>query len=186
MKTEAMPIQEFLEQIKARGVRLRVEGEVVKVGWPEKNPDPELRKIIVERKPEIIQILSRKPNPLNCLTDAEKEAYEQYIAIMISPKFNLPMEQAAREAMQLVTRAKQALQARQAAEDYKRVGYIKIYSTVLSRAVYMAKNTHAANRVPDKLLPVYLESEIQACKGLDREEAKVLLEAKIIFEGTIG
>ena len=50
----------------------------------------------------------------------------------------------------------------------------------------MAKNKQAAKQVPDKSLPVYLESEIQACKGLSREEAKILLEAKIIFEGTIG
>ena len=120
------------------------------------------------------------------LTDAEQEAYQEYIEIMVSPKFNLPMEQAEQEAMQLVMRAKRSLQARQAATDYKRDGYVKIYSTVLSRAVYMAKNKQAAKQVPDKSLPVFLESEIRACNGLDREEAKILLEAKIIFEGTIG
>ena len=123
---------------------------------------------------------------LDRLTDAEKEAYQQYIEIMVSPKFNLPMEQAEQEAMQLVMRAKRSLQARQTARDYKRDGFIKIYSTVLSRAVYMAKNKQAANRVPDKTLPIYLESEIQACKGLSREETKILLEAKIIFGGVIS
>jgi len=53
------------------------------------------------------------PPLLTHLTDAEKEAYEEYIEIMVSLKFNLPMEQAKREAMQLVLRAKQSLQARQ-------------------------------------------------------------------------
>ena len=32
---------------------------------------------------------------LDRLTDAEKEAYQEYVEIMVSPKFNLPMEQAA-------------------------------------------------------------------------------------------
>ncbi len=73
------------------------------------------------------------------LTDAEQEAYQQYVEIMTSSKFNLPMDQAEQEAMRLVMRAKQALQARQTAKDYKRDGFIKIYSTVLNRAVYMAK-----------------------------------------------
>ena len=125
------------------------------------------------------------PPLLTHLTDAEKEAYQEYIEIMTSSKFNLPMEQAKREAMQLVMRAKQSLQARQAAKDYKRNGFIKIYSTVLSQAVYMAKNKQAARRVTDRSLPVYLESEVLACEGLDREEAKFLLEAKIIFDGVV-
>ena len=125
------------------------------------------------------------PPLLTHLTDAEREAYQQYIKIMISPKFALPMDQAEREAMQLVTRAKQSLQARQAAKDYKRVEYVKIYSTVLSRAVYMAKNDQAAKRVPDKSLPVFLESDLEAVKGLALEEAKILLEARILLGGPI-
>ena len=183
MKAEAIPIQEFLEKIEARGIRLKVDGETIKVGWPEKKQDPKIRQILVERKPEILAALSHS---LDRLTDAEREAYQQYIEIVVSPKFNLPMKQAKGEAMQLVTRAKQALQARQAAKDYKRDGFIKIYSTVLSRAVYMAKNEQAAKRVPDKSLPVFLESEVLTCKGLTTEEVKVLLEAKVIFKGTIG
>jgi len=110
MKAESIPIQEFLGQIEARGIRLRVEGEVVKVGWPEKKQDPEIRQILVERKPEILVALSHS---LGRLTDAEREAYEQYIEIMVSPKFNLPMKQAEREAMQLVLQAKRSFQARQ-------------------------------------------------------------------------
>jgi len=59
------------------------------------------------------------PPLLTHLTDAEKEAYQEYIEIMVSPKFNLPMEQAGQEAMRLVMRAKQSLQARQTAKDYR-------------------------------------------------------------------
>ena len=182
MKAEAIPIQEFLEQIEARGIRLRVEGEVVKVGWPEQKPDPEIRQILVERKPEILAALSHS---IDRLTDAEREAYREYIQIMVSPKFNLPMEQAEREAMHLVMRAKPALQARQAAEDYRRFGYVKIFSAVLGRSVYMARNEQAAKRVPDKSIPVFLESDVEAAKGLSQEEIKVLLEARILLGGPI-
>ena len=49
----------------------------------------------------------------------------------------------------------------------------------------MAKNDHAAKRVPDKSLPVFLESDLEAVKGLALEEAKILLEARILLGGPI-
>lgn len=122
---------------------------------------------------------------LDHLTDSEREAYEEYLEIMTSQKFTMDRNSAEQEAMRLVLRAKRVFQARQAAKDYKQVGFVKIFSTVLDQAVYMAKNEQAARRVPDRSLPVYLESEVLACKGLDREEAMFLLEAKIIFEGVV-
>lgn len=187
-----IPVQEFLEQIEARGVRLRVNGESIRIGWPEKTPDPEIRQTIIERKPEIIEALSsagkesRKPDAWDRMTDAEREAFEEYVEIMTSPKFNLPLDQAERETMRLVLRAKQALPARQAAEDYRRFGYVKIFSTVLKRAVYFVKDEQVAKNLPDQSLSVFMENEIRTCKGLCPEEAKLLLEAKIILNGTIG
>jgi len=83
------------------------------------------------------------------------------------------------------TMAVPPIQVNQAAQDYRRYGYIKIFSTVLNRAVYLAKHEQAAKRVPDRDIPVYTESEIEAVKGLDPEVAKVLLEARILFGGPI-
>ena len=102
MKAEAIPIQEFLEQIEARGIRLRVEGEVVKVGWPEQKPDPEIRQILVERKPEILAALSHS---LDRLTAAEKESRKEYVAEMLNPKHGpkLTLEAAQSLAVELVS-----------------------------------------------------------------------------------
>ena len=49
----------------------------------------------------------------------------------------------------------------------------------------MAKHEQAAKRVPDRDIPVYTESDIEAVKGLDPEVAKVLLETRILFGGPI-
>ena len=83
------------------------------------------------------------------------------------------------------TMAVPPIQVNQAAQDYRRYGYVKIFSTVLNRAVYLAKHEQAAKRVPDRDIPVYTESDIEAVKGLDPEVAKVLLEARILFGGPI-
>ena len=102
MKAEAIPIQEFLEQIEARGIRLRVEGEVVKVGWPEKKQDPKIRQILVERKPEILAVLSPAPD---CLTEQGREVYQEYVAEMLNPKHGpkLTLEAAQSLAVELVS-----------------------------------------------------------------------------------
>ena len=80
---------------------------------------------------------------------------------------------------------RQPLQIQQALQDYRRYGYIRIFSTVLGKAVYLAQDERAAKGVPDDSIPVFLESDIQAVKGLSLEEAKVLLEARILFGGPI-
>jgi len=77
------------------------------------------------------------------------------------------------------TMAVPPIQVNQAAQDYRRYGYIRIFSTVLGKAVYLAQDERAAKGVPDDSIPVFLESDIQA------EEAKVLLEAMILFGGSI-
>ena len=59
-----IPVQEFLEKVKAKGIRLQVIGDRIHVGWPEKTPDPEIRQAIIDRKPEIIKTLKEnQPKP---------------------------------------------------------------------------------------------------------------------------
>jgi len=119
------------------------------------------------------------------LTPAELGYYRDLIEIMQSAKFEMSQEAAEREAGRIIARNRQSLQTKQAAQDYKKYGYVKIYSTVLGRAVYLAKHEQAAKRVPNREIPVYLESDIQAAKGLKPEEVKIILEAKFVLGGRI-
>ena len=52
-----IPVREFLERVKARGIHLEANGDRIHVGWPEKTPDPEIRQASIERKPEILEAL---------------------------------------------------------------------------------------------------------------------------------
>lgn len=122
---------------------------------------------------------------MDLLTPAELGYYQDLIEIMQSAKFGMSQDAASREAGRIITRNRQPLQIKQAAQDYKKYGYVKIYSAVLGRAVYLAKHEQAAKRVPNRDIPVYLESDIQAAKGLKPEEVKILLEAKFILGGRI-
>jgi len=102
MKAASIPIQKFLEQIEARGVRLRVDGEVVRVGWPERKQVPKIREVIVKRKPEILAALCPAPD---CLTDEGKEGFREYIQEMLHPTHGptLTLEAAKSLAMELVS-----------------------------------------------------------------------------------
>jgi len=42
-------VQEFLEKVEARGVHLKVGGDHIRLGWPEKTPNPEIRQAIIYR-----------------------------------------------------------------------------------------------------------------------------------------
>ena len=183
-----IPVQEFLGKMKALGVRLRVDGKSIRIGWPEKNPNPEIRQAIIDRKPEILNSLSigrGQADFINRLTGTERENYLDLIEIMQSPKFGMGRETAEREAGRIITRNHRLLQLEQAAQDYRRYGYIKIFSTILDKAIYLTRDEKAAQSVSDQGIPVFLENEIQAVKGLSVEEAKVLLEARILFGGPI-
>ena len=79
-----------------------------------------------------------------------------------------------------------ALDIGQAVEDYKRDGFIKIFSVYLMQAIYLARDEKAASVVPDKTLPIYIESELAALRDLNLDELRTLHEAKIIFDGVIG
>ncbi len=121
------------------------------------------------------------------LTDGEREAYQGYLEEMTSSKHNFTIDKAKSEAMQLVLRAKRVLQARQAAKDYKLDGYIKIWSTVLDEAVYLAKDKKTGKRVPDQRLPVFTEDDLKEldAKTLTPQEAKLIMSTKSVFGGSI-
>ena len=118
---------------------------------------------------------------LDYLTPVEQEAFHEYVDLMTSDKFKMPLAKAKQEAAQLVARNKRSLQIQQAKSDYKRYGYIKIFSTHLDQAVYLARDERVAKRVPDQSLPVFTETELECLQGLELAEAKVLMEGKMVF-----
>jgi len=125
-------------------------------------------------EPDVIEPVEGGIDFASLLTDTEREQY-----------FKLLESMTEREAGAIIARNRQPLQIQQALQDYKKYGYIKIFSTVLSKAIYFAKDERAAQDVPDPNIPVFLEADIQAVKGLSVEETKVLLEARILFGGPI-
>ena len=152
----------------------------------------------VERSPEnSTDKTDRIPEPIGArvdaspsmshLTDGEREAYQGYLEEMTSSKHNFTMDKAKSEAMQLVLRPKQTLQNRQAAKEYKLDGYIKIWSTVLDQAVYLARDEKTGKRVPDQCLPVFTEDDLKEldAKTLTPQEAKLIMSTKSVFGGSI-
>jgi len=119
------------------------------------------------------------------LDETSQEAFKEYVNLMTGPKFKMPLEQAQLEASQLVLRNLRTLQIQQATKEYRKQGWIKIFSTTLSRAIYLVKDQAALRCAPDQDIPIYIESDLEALNGLAPEEARVLLEARILFGGPI-
>jgi len=122
---------------------------------------------------------------LEHLDETSREAFQEYVDLMTGPKFKMPLEQARTEASQLVLRNLRTLQIKQATKEYRKQGWVKIYSTTLSQAIYLVKDQTALRRVPDQDIPIFIESDLEALKGLAPEEARVLLEARILFGGPV-
>ena len=99
----------------------------------------------------------------------------------------MPLAEAEQEAAKLMARSKQVLQLPQAVKEYKRYGYIKIWSTVLDEAIYLAKDKETGKRVPDQRLPVFTEEDLKEldAKTLTPQEAKIIMLTKSVFGGSI-
>jgi len=122
---------------------------------------------------------------LDHLDETSREAFQEYVNLMTGPKFKMPLEQAQLEASQLVLRNLRTLQIQQATKEYRKQAWIKIFSTTLSRAIYLVKDQAALRCAPDQDIPIYIESDLEALNGLAPEEARVLLEARMLFGGPI-
>lgn len=71
----------------------------------------------------------------------------------------------------------------QAIEDYRKNGFIKIFSCFLNQSIYLVRNKSVS--VPDPSIPRYTKEETEALRGLTLDELKTLHEAKVIFKGEI-
>ena len=65
------------------------------------------------------------------LTETERQYYHALLEIMQSKKFGMSQDAAKQEAGRIIARNRQPLQVKQAAQDYKKYGYCRIFSTVL-------------------------------------------------------
>ena len=117
--------------------------------------DPKIREALIQRKPQIIKALQEASGSgSEILTPVEREAFREYVDLMVSEKFRMNRKTAEGEALRLVMRSKQARQARSEAETYRRNGYVKMFSTVLNQLIYFAKDEQATQRVPNQSLPI--------------------------------
>jgi hypothetical protein len=73
---------------------------------------------------------------------------------------------------------------KEAADMYKKKGWIRIHSAYLGKDIYLKKNKW--KKVPNPELASYTEREIQALRGLSKDELLTLHDAKVIFQGTIS
>jgi len=144
--------------------------------------------------PEIIETITFEPVDnagrlgfINHLTETERQYCLDLLEIMQSEKFKLDRETAEQKAEMIIYKYHQQLQIQQAVHDYNRYGFIKIFSTVLGEAVYLAKHKGVIKKVPDQTLPVFIEDDLRGmdAKKINPEWIKTILEFKILFGGSI-
>jgi len=63
------------------------------------------------------------------------------------------------------------------------MGCKALNTLVLGKQVYLAKDEKAAKRVPNREIPVFLESDLKAVKGLSKEEAKLIFGGSFVNLG---
>lgn len=62
-----MDVAQILEELDAREIRVRVEGEALALEGPKGSLPPELAEEIRRRKPELLEVLARRDWPESCL-----------------------------------------------------------------------------------------------------------------------
>ncbi len=179
-----MTVDELILDLDEKGIRLSVDHDLLKVAGPKGVLAPDLVGELKRLKPEIITRLQAPGGSLqDHLTDVEKQIWSDHVRWSVGN--GVVKDKAESDATEYVRKTRNVLQARQATEDYERRGFVKIYSTVLDREIYLVKSERVAGIVPDKSIPGFTEEEVMACKGLSREEAKILLEARLTLGGQL-
>jgi len=114
------------------------------------------------------QVENREPVSIEPVKSGERLDFIGNLTV--TKKFEVSQETAGKEAGVIEARDLQPLEIEQAVEDYKRFGYVKIFSAILDNEIYFAKNEDVAKRVPDRDIPVFLESDIEDLKGMSESE----------------
>ncbi len=120
---------------------------------------------------------------IDYLDDTEREAYQEYFEIMISPKFNLSEQQAHIKATEIMTRNIRVLNNETDQRHFEAYGWVRVYSTKVKQEVYFVKDMSVIYKLPDKSLPVFTQNDIKALKGLDGKEMAAIMLGKVLFDG---
>lgn len=126
------------------------------------------------------------------LTETEQAAYAGWFDVMVNGESKMSEEEAHKKASELLAKSSRILQARENLKMYQATGTLKIYSTILDKHIFLAKDSRAKRLLEEQWksreIPasdIYLESEIQELAGLRGEELTLMLEAREIFKGVI-
>ena len=122
-------------------------------------------------------LLDLAANGINISLDGEKLRLRSTAAGLITPEVRKTLSQRKPEIAQV-------LQIQETAEEYRRQGWVKIFSAYLKTALYLVRDESVI--VPDPSLLKYSKSEVEALGDLSIDEMKTLHEAKMIYRGTIN
>ena len=122
-------------------------------------------------------LLDLAANGINISLDGEKLKLRSTAVGLITPEVRKILSQRKPEIAQV-------LQIQETAEEYRRKGWVKIFSAYLKTELYLVRDESV--RVPDSSIPRYSQSEVEALEGLSIDEMKTLHEAKMIYRGTIN
>jgi len=126
------------------------------------------------------------------LIGSARAAYDELLEEILSDKYKgteleLSFEEAQKKALETIAKSSKIIEEneKENAKQFIRQGWIKIYSTYIHQSIYLIKNKSYESAVPDKSIPTFTMKDIQALRGLTREEATPIITAKILFGGSI-
>jgi hypothetical protein len=122
-------------------------------------------------------LLDLAANGINISLDGEKLKLRSKAVGLITPEVRKTLSQRKPEIARV-------LQIQETAEEYRRKGWVKIFSAYLKTELYLVRDESVI--IPDSSIPRYSQSEVEALEGLSIDEIKTLHEAKMIYRGTIN
>lgn len=136
------------------------------------------------------------PFLLDLLDEDQAEYYHALVDIMANPtekmlardpKLKLTRAEAEIRAAEIVARAVTPLQIQRSAEEYKKNGFIKIYSTKLETSFYLVKDQATAAKVPDLTLGIITQHDLEAVsdRNIPTDTRLEILHTKLLFGGSI-
>ena len=120
-----MTATEIINQLTRCGVQMIPVGDKIRFRFDKAEPPPEeLVTAAKEHKREIMaELKTRSSNQplLANLTETEREAYQELLEVMTSPKFGMAQGDAEKEAMKIINRNSKILQVQQASKEIWRI-----------------------------------------------------------------
>lgn len=155
------------------------------VNSQDSHPVPTVETISPESDSRDSQDSQRYPAIWQFLTDGERELWQTAYNVAIGPNYKMSHDDASRKATKWLVDSINSLRGDNYTEDFKRDGYLKIFSTKLGQPIYICRDSIVAKKVPESSIKVFTLRELKELDGLDDEENLLLIEAKILFDGRL-